>query len=118
MRISLKKFQLSTQITFGGVNIDPSLDGTLVFSSHRTMLEEVRNLKKLTNKKELQSFLGVAATFHHWNTNFSKYSEKMSKLNSKGVHFKGKEQWTLDLEEEFHKLKKEICEVLTRNHST
>ena len=59
-------------------------------------------------KKELQSFLGIVATFHRWNPNISQFSEKLRHLNSKGVHFSGEKDWTPELEEEFQKLKKEI----------
>ena len=83
INISIQKFYLSTQVTFGGVNIDASADDTLVFLPHRTKFEEVRNFKSPTNNKELQLFLWVATTFHCWNPNISKYSEKMKKLDKK-----------------------------------
>ena len=43
IKILLKKFQLSTNVTFEEVNIDPSADDMLVFSLHRAKLEEARN---------------------------------------------------------------------------
>ena len=57
--------------------------------------------------------MGVVATFHRWNPNVCKYSEKLRKLNSKGVHFSEKD-WTPDLDEEFIRLKEEITAAFQR----
>ena len=59
-------------------------------------------------KKELQSFLGIVATFHRWNPNISQFSKKLRHLNSKGIHFSVEKDWTPELAEELQKLKKEI----------
>ena len=56
----------------------------------------------------------VAATFHHWNPNISKMLEKIRKLNSKGIHFKSSKNWMPDIEEEFQKLKAEICQAFKK----
>ena len=53
------------------------MDDTLIFKLHNQKIVEVRNFKSPTTKKELQGFLGVAATFHRWNPSISKYSKKM-----------------------------------------
>ena len=47
VKISYKKFQLSTNMTFGGVNLDASTDNTI---------------------------FGVSAKFHCWSPNISKFS--------------------------------------------
>ena len=59
----------------------------IVFTPQDMKLQEVQNFKAPRTKKELQSFLGVMAMFHRWNPNICKFSMKLSKLNSKGVHF-------------------------------
>ena len=41
-------------------------------------------------------------------------SEQMRHLNKKGTHFKEKEQWTLKLEDEFVKLKEDLCTAFVR----
>ena len=109
IKISLMKINLWTHIKFGGVEINATREDMLVCTAHGTKLEEVRNFQSSTNKKELQSFLGLAATFHIWNPSISTYLEKMILQNSKGVNFTNAEQWTTEHEEEFQKLKKETC---------
>ena len=42
----------------------------------------------------------------------AKMAEQMRHLNKKGTHLKGKEQWTP--EEEFKKLKEEICNAFVK----
>ena len=86
VKISRKKFQLDTSIIFGGIELDTSGE-EIVFTPQDTKLQEVQDFKAPRTKKELQSFLGVVATFHRCNPNVCKYSEKLRKLNSKGVHF-------------------------------
>ena len=86
VKISRKKFQLDTSIIFGGVELDTSGE-EIIFTPQDTKLHEVQNFKAPRTKKELQSFLGVMAMFHRWNPNICKFSMKLSKLNSKGVHF-------------------------------
>ena len=114
IKISLKKFKLETNITSGGADIDVTGDETLVFTPHRTKLEETRNFQSTTNEKELQSFLGVAANFHSWNLFILKNSEIIRLLNNKGIHFTYADQWTPEHEKEFHQLKKEICEAFKK----
>ena len=114
VKISQKKIQLSTHLTFEGINIETSADYSLVFSLHKSKLDDVRSFKSPSNKRELQSFFGVAATFNCWNPNISKFSEKMCKLNSKGLYFKNSEQWSSELEEEFQSLKTETCQVFEK----
>ena len=93
-------------VTFQDFDIDVSADDTLVFSSQRLKQEEVRAFKSPTCKKQLQYFLEVVATFHGWNPNISKLSEKIRKLNAKGIHFKGAKNLTQELDDEFRKFKK------------
>ena len=107
VKILKKKFQLDTEIVFGGVEFDGSAE-SIIFAPQNSKLEEIREFKSPKTKKELQSFLGVVATFHRWNPNISRFSEKLCHLNAKGVHFSGEKDWTPELEEEFQKLKSEI----------
>ena len=113
VKISRKKFQLDTKIIFGGVELDTSGE-EIIYTPQDEKLQEVQDFKAPRTKKELQSFLGVVATFHRWNPNICKYSEKLRKLNSKGIHFSGEKDWTPELEEEFIKLKGEITSAFQR----
>ena len=113
MKISLRKFQLGTNSIFRGVELDASGD-EIVFTPQNSKLQEIQNFKTPSTKKELQSFLGVVATFHRWNPHICKYSEKLRHLNSKGVHFSGEKDWTPELEEEFIRLKGEITSAFQK----
>ena len=112
VKISRKKFQLDTQIIFGGVELDTSGE-EIIYTPQDEKLQEVQDFKAPRTKKELQSFLGVVATFHRWNPSICKFSEKLRKLNSKGFHFSEKD-WTPELEEEFIRLKGEITAAFQR----
>ena len=85
----------------------------VIFTPQDEKLQEVQDFKAPRTKKELQSFLGVMATFHRWNPNVCRYSEKLRKLNSKGIHFSEKD-WTQELEDEFNRLKEEITAAFQR----
>merc|ERR1712239_96998 len=66
VKISRKKLQLDTQIIFGGVELDTSGE-EIIYTPQDEKLQEVQDFKAPRTKKELQSFLGVVATFHRWN---------------------------------------------------
>ena len=59
-----KKFELYTEVVIGGVYMDTSAEDTIIFTPQSLTPKEIKVFKSLTCKKELQSFLGVVATFH------------------------------------------------------
>ena len=83
VKISCKKFQLDTSIIFGGIELDTSGE-EIVFTPQDTKLQEVQNFKAPRTKKELQSFLGVMATFHRWNPHI--WREGLDTIVGGGIH--------------------------------
>ena len=86
VKISKNKFQFDTGIVFNGVTLDSSED-EIKYTPKNSKLKEIPDFKSPNMKKELQSFLGVVATFHRLNPNISCFFKKVHRLNSKGVHF-------------------------------
>ena len=94
---------MDTSIVFGGVELDSTGD-EIIYTPQNSKLQEIRDFQTPRTKKELQSFLGVVDTFHRWNPNICRFSEKVHHLNIKGSTSLG----TPELKEEFKKLKEEM----------
>ena len=64
----------------------------------------ITKLQTPKNTKELKSFLGSIQQLSKFINNLSKKTDRMLRLPKKGVN----REWTLDMDKDFEKLKKEI----------
>ena len=82
-KFSFEKFLLGPKVTFQGVDFDAPKNDTLTLKPHLAKIDKIRNFCSPTTEKELQSFMGIAETFHRCNPNTVKLSEQMRHLNKK-----------------------------------
>lgn len=84
---------LGFKISKDGVQVDPE------------KCEKVRNWPQPKNKKELQSFLGLANFYRHFVRNFAEVSQPLTQLLKKRVEF----HWNSICQEAFDAIKKSLC---------
>ena len=68
-------------------------------------IKAVKERKKLTNVKQVQSFLGLAGYYRKFIKNFSSIARPLTKLAKKETIF----DWTSKCKEAFNKLKEALC---------
>ena len=63
---SEEKFQVSPRVTFAGLELTATSTGTVEVLPDRKRIETLLNLSPPTNRKELQSAIGLMSTFKKW----------------------------------------------------
>ena len=93
----VKSTMRSDEVSFLGYKV--SIDG---IKPHDRLVKKILNIKPPTNKKELESFVGLVNFYGKFINQFAKIILPLNELRNKGVSF----AWTSHHQESLDKLKK------------
>lgn len=98
LKISRRKFDLATKLSFAGFVMDAS-SGEVVVSPDPARLEAIRLMDIPRNKKQVRKFIGMVCTIDSWCPDISAKSNMLRTLSNKNTKFtwlpEHEEEWTL-----------------------
>ena len=84
---SKEKFCVSPKVVFAGLELCTSPTGKVSILPDKKRIEALLNLAPPTNKKELQSVMGLLSTFQKWIPSLSMEDAPIRQLSKKSTHF-------------------------------
>ena len=108
---SEEKFQVSPRVTFAGLELTATSTGTVEVLPDRKRIETLLNLSPPTNRKELQSVVGLMSTFQKWIPGLSLKDKPIRQLMKKTSHFR----WTQEQQDCFEEINKIMGEKIQLN---
>ena len=106
MKISRRKFDLATKLSFAGFTIDAS-GGEVTVSPDPARLEAIQLMDIPRNKKQVREFLGMVRTISSWCPEISAKSNLLRTLSNKNTKF----VWLPEHTEEFERLKRLVTDI-------
>ena len=106
MKISRRKFDLATKLSFAGFTIDAS-SGEVLVSPDPARLEAIQLMDVPRNKKQVREFLGMVRTTNSWYPEISARSNLLRTLSNKNTKF----TWLPEHTEEFERLNKLVSDI-------
>ena len=111
--VSGKKFDIGTNITYGGFNLEKKQNETITIKADQTRIDTILNMEPPAKETQVQSFLGMIKVLHSWYPTMTIQTKHLRKITHENNHWNG--NWSPELDNEFKQIKHSIAQNLQLN---